>query len=65
MCGDVGIEIKVAGRAAPVARQLRRYAEHDQVRQLVLVTTRATLRAVPRELAGKSVLVVWLPGGIQ
>lgn len=65
MCGDVGVEVKVAGRPAPVARQLLRYAEHPQVAALVLVTTRSTLRAVPRELAGKPVLVVWLPGGIQ
>jgi hypothetical protein len=65
MCGGVGVEVKVAGQRAKVERQLRRYATHPEVSELVLVTTRAAHRAVPAELDGKKVLVVWLSGGVQ
>jgi hypothetical protein len=62
MAGPVGIEVKVAGQPAAVTRQLRRYATSDDVAELMLVTTRAAHRSVPRELAGKTVHVVWLSG---
>lgn len=38
----VGIEVKVKGDYGPVYRQLRRYADVDIVRGLILVTTRAS-----------------------
>lgn len=36
----IGIEVKVDGRAASVARQCARYLESDRIDQLILVTTR-------------------------
>lgn len=45
--GRVGIEVKVAGAASSVARQLARYAQHD-LEGLVLVTNK--LRHQPPDL---------------
>lgn len=39
LVGQVGIEVKVKGDWRGVLRQLRRYAEHDEVAALVLVTS--------------------------
>ena len=61
----VGIEIKTndskggAGLAA-VTRQLWRYAKCDEIKALVLVTTRSKHRDLPAEILGKPLLVVYL-----
>jgi hypothetical protein len=55
----VGIEVKVKGPTTAVVRQLVRYAEHDAIEALILVTTRLRHQP-PRELNGKSVIVVAL-----
>jgi hypothetical protein len=62
LAGAVGIEVKVAGSRANVTRQLRRYAASARVEALILVTNRARHRAMPAEIAGKPVRVVWLSG---
>lgn len=42
MCDDgVGIEVKIKGSAANIARQLKRYESADNLRHLVLVTRRS------------------------
>jgi hypothetical protein len=55
----VGIEVKVKGPTAAVVRQLARYAQHDAIEALILVTTRLRHQP-PRELNGKQVIVVAL-----
>jgi hypothetical protein len=62
LAGRVGIEVKIAGRAPDVLRQLRRYAASPDIDALVLVTTRARHRGMPREISGKPVRVAWLSG---
>ncbi len=62
LAGTVGIEVKVAGTAAAVVRQLRRYAASPRVEALILVTNRARHRAMPDQSGGKRVRVVWLSG---
>jgi hypothetical protein len=62
MAGSLGIEVKIAGQPADVARQLARYAKSPEVTELMLVTTRARHRSVPREIGGKPVYVVLLSG---
>lgn len=59
LVGDVGIEVKVAGQAGRVLAQLTRYAEHDRIGALVLVTTRVSHDAPPR-INGKPVALVSL-----
>jgi hypothetical protein len=60
--GGVVIEVKVAGPADRVLAQLTRYAAHDRVTGLVLVTTRARHQDLPADLNGKPVEIVYLGG---
>lgn len=61
LVGNVGIEIKVAGKPHSVSAQMERYAASDRLDALVLVTCRARHRP-PAELLGKPVHVVFLGG---
>lgn len=58
--GRIGLEIKIKGSPSAVARQLLRYFECGQVAELVLVTGRAKLGQLPREILGKKLTVVTL-----
>lgn len=64
MVGAIGVEVKVGGGLASVARQLERYARLDAILEIVLVTTRVQLARVPREANGKRIHVAALVGGI-
>ena len=68
VAGDgIGIEVKTndskggAGLSA-VLRQLWRYAKSDQVKSLVIVTTRSKHRDLPSEILGKPLHVIHLHG---
>lgn len=56
----LAIEVKTQGSRAAVLRQLHRYAEHDDVTELLLVTTSLKLD-VPPTLNGKPVTICRLP----
>lgn len=60
LVGDIAVEIKVDGTLANVTRQLHRYAEHETVAAVVLVTSRMQHKAMPEEMVGKPVRVVHL-----
>lgn len=62
--GGIACEVKISGSVNEVTRQLSRYAEHDSVLSIVLVTSRLQLARVPRELNGKTVAVAALLGGL-
>lgn len=53
-----GLELKVKGSVADVARQLQRYASSHEIDALVLVTGRTRLNAMPAILGGKPVHLV-------
>ena len=61
----IGIEVKTndskggAGLSA-VTRQLWRYAKSDEIKSLILITTRSKHRDLPPEILGKPLLVVYL-----
>lgn len=59
--GKVAIEVKIKGQPAAFVRQLARYAAHDKVRELVLVTARAI--QLPPTINGKRVLTASLGKG--
>ena len=55
------IEVKIKDAATKVFRQLQRYAEHEFVKEMVLVTTRSLQAAqMPAQLNGKPLLVLVL-----
>lgn len=57
--GGVGIEVKTDSSVSAVIRQLHRYAQHGRIASLVLVTSRSKHLAVPHEISGKLVEVVF------
>lgn len=61
----LGVEVKIAGAAGDVRRQLRRYALSDQVDELMLITTsRRHLVGLDDQMAGKPLTRVLLRGGL-
>ncbi|MEN3308902.1 MAG: hypothetical protein V7603_5104 [Micromonosporaceae bacterium] len=61
----LGIEVKIAGAAGDVRRQLLRYAASERVDELMLVTTvRRHLACLPDEIGGKPLTRVLLRGGL-
>ena len=60
--GGIALEVKVDGSLSEVTRQLHRYAQHPDVRAIVLVTTRAMHDRMPAEMCGKPVRVIHLEG---
>ena len=61
LIGRIGIEVKVAGRASSVLRQIERYAGEDAIDALVLVTNRAGHQRLPTTtLGGKPLAILGL-----
>lgn len=57
----LGLEVKVGGSPAGVLRQVHGYAQHAEVGELILVTSRIRLgQLFPEQLNGKRVQVVAL-----
>jgi hypothetical protein len=61
LIGRVGVEVKIDGSRAALERQLRRYAAHPGVDELVVVSSKTQLSGVPRSIDGKPVttFVLW------
>lgn len=58
----VAMEVKVRGKPHDVMSQITRYAEHETVGALLLVTTLAKLCRLPDSIAGKPARAVRLAG---
>ena len=61
----IGIEVKTndskgGASLSQVTRQLWRYAKRDEIKALILVTSRSKHRDLPAEILGKPVYVVYL-----
>lgn len=52
MCG-VGLELKVGQPAKGILRQLLRYAEHQEVRELIVASTSHSALGLPHQVLGK------------
>jgi hypothetical protein len=65
MVEDVAVEVKMQGSLAAVTRQLHRYAQHDDVRALVLVTSLQRLGNQPEQMNGKPLRVVNVGGAFR
>lgn len=63
----VGVEVKVAGSLADVIRQLDRYAACEEIRELVLVTTRSKHHHIPALIGARRIplhLVTLIENGL-
>ena len=60
MIWNVALEVKVDGGTMAVLRQLQRYAAHEDVARLVLVTTRSRHASLPASVLGKPLTVLWV-----
>lgn len=56
MVGSIAIEVKIRGGKRSIYDQVCRYAEHDAVKELILVTNVPT--GFPKEVNGKPVYVL-------
>jgi len=57
---NTAVEVKLDRSRNAVLEQLIRYAEHDSVADLVLVTTKAQHRRMPGAILGKPLRVVYV-----
>ena len=62
--GEIALELKTKGSANSVARQLQRYAQVPEVKEIVLFSTRAQLCNMPRFLSGKPLWVALITPAI-
>lgn len=60
----VAIEVKRAGSRSDLLRQLSRYAQHETVRELLVVTARSQLSDLPSELHRKPLECLVLLGSV-
>lgn len=64
MVGSIGLEVKVGHPLAQVMQQIHRYAQQEQVSELLLVTNRCRHAIVPEVINGKPVVVLFLGWGL-
>lgn len=60
-CEGIAVEVKIDGSAAAVLRQVHRYANHKDVNEILLVTTKAS-HSIPASLNGKKIVLHSLLG---
>ena len=58
----LGVEVKVGGSLSHLTRQLWRYAEHPLIKELLVVSSRLSLRELPAVMEGRPVHV-FVPRG--
>ncbi len=60
LLSSIALEVKIQESLTAVTRQLHRYAQHPEVKELLLVTTKSSHRAVAEEMNKKPVRVLYL-----
>jgi hypothetical protein len=61
--GGLGVEVKTKGALTAVTIQVHRYTRQEEVKSLLLVTTRARHRDLPDTMNDTPVRVAWLAHG--
>lgn len=62
--GGIVIETKIDGSLSELTRQVHRYAQHEAVDAILVVTNLSRLRNLPAEFNGKPIRVVYLRSGM-
>lgn len=62
MVAKVAVEVKVKGSPAEVIRQLHRYAQHQCVSEILLVTTLPRHLEMPSRFNDKPIVALWIGG---
>jgi hypothetical protein len=62
--GGLGVEVKLACGRSPLLRQLHRYAGHDRIHALILVTADPRLQRLPPTILGKPMASIALTGSL-
>lgn len=63
--GGLGIEVKIGGRRADLLRQVYRYAEHEAIAELLVVTSLTRhIAGAPAAIRGKPVRWAYLAGAV-
>jgi len=60
---SVAVEVKIGGTLPQVTRQLHRYAQHEKVDAMLLVTSRFRLSGLPERINDKALRVFNLGAG--
>jgi len=56
----IGIEAKISHPLSSLTRQVHRYCQHDNVRGIVIVTSKAQLTNLPESISNKPVIMAHL-----
>lgn len=56
LIGDIGIEIKIKGNALSIYKQLERYCEREEIKEIILVTNRTM--GLPNKINGKPAHII-------
>ncbi len=62
LVGDVAIEVKIDGSLSDLTRQASRYAQLDEIKEVLIITTRARHVEMPHQINGKPLVVCWIGG---
>ncbi len=53
----IAIEVKIKGSATAMLLQIRRYAEHESIKAIIVITAKARHMQAPESLNGKPIYV--------
>lgn len=59
---SIGIEVKIDGTATSLTRQLYRYAQHDLIDSLIVVTNKSKFTNLPNTINNKQIFLLYLLG---
>lgn len=63
MVGSSAVELKIDGALVALIRQLHRYAQHQDVASIVVVSSKLRLADLPPTINNKPVAAVWVARG--
>lgn len=65
MVGSIALELKISGSFSEVLLQVQRYSQHDDVSEIVLLTSKSRLCKMPPHLSRKPIHVALISRGLR